>query len=105
MRLAGTIGMAILVILTSLSAAPSAGASVPAPARDVQSGLSRTPQAPNCGSGVRPRKVVATYRAKRYQRGGYRTDTLYCGNSNYGYRHLRPHIGQYFGGWGTSTSQ
>jgi hypothetical protein len=24
---------------------------------------------------------------------------LYCGNSGYGYRHLEPHVGQYFGGW------
>jgi len=31
--------------------------------------------------------------------GGYRTDTLYCGNSDYGYRHLEGHIGEYFGGW------
>ncbi len=25
---------------------------------------------------------------------------MYCGNSKYGYRHLKVHIGQYFGGWG-----
>ena len=31
--------------------------------------------------------------AKRYEAGGYRTDTLYCGNSDYGYRHLEQHIG------------
>jgi len=30
----------------------------------------------------------------------YRKSTLYCGNSKYGFRHLEPHIGQYFGGWG-----
>lgn len=40
---------------------------------------------------------------QRYGRGGYRTDILYCGNDNYGYRHLKPHIGQYFGGWGGFT--
>src|ERR1700722_19700882 len=54
---------------------------------------------PNCGKGVGPRKVVATYKAKRIGIGGYRTATLYCGNSAYGYRHLEPHVGQYFGGW------
>jgi len=55
---------------------------------------------PNCGKGVRVRKVAATYRAKRFHRGGFRTDIMYCGNSTYGYRHLKKHIGQYFGGWG-----
>lgn len=57
---------------------------------------------PNCGKGVRVRKVVATYKAKRYKASGYRTDTLYCGVGGargYGYRHLEPHVGQYFGGW------
>ncbi len=57
---------------------------------------------PNCGKGVGPRKVVATYKAKRIGKGGYRTDTLYCGvvgARGYGYRHLEPHVGQYFGGW------
>jgi hypothetical protein len=43
----------------------------------------------------------AQYKMKRYQSNEYRTSTLYCGNSKYGYRHLQPHIGQYFGGWGT----
>ena len=55
--------------------------------------------APGCGKGANVRKVVATYKARKYKAGGYRTDTLYCGNSSYGYRHLEPHIGQYFGGW------
>jgi hypothetical protein len=55
--------------------------------------------APSCGKGANVRKVVATYKAKKHEAGGYRTDTLYCGNSDYGYRHLEPHIGQYFGGW------
>jgi hypothetical protein len=55
---------------------------------------------PNCGRGVGPRKIVGKYKAKRHDKGGYRTDTLYCGNSKYGYRHLKPHIAQYFGGWG-----
>lgn len=57
---------------------------------------------PNCGKGVGVRKVVATYKAKRIGKGGYRTDTLYCGVGGargYGYRHLEPHVGQYFGGW------
>jgi len=52
-----------------------------------------------CGNGANVRKVVATYKARKYNAGGYRTDTLYCGNIRYGYRHLEPHIGQYFGGW------
>ena len=55
--------------------------------------------APGCGKGANVRKVVATYKARKYNAGGYRTDTLYCGNIRYGYRHLEPHIGQYFGGW------
>jgi hypothetical protein len=56
--------------------------------------------APNCGKGVTARKVIARYSAKQYDKGGYRTDVLFCGNSKYGYRHLSPHVGQYFGGWG-----
>jgi hypothetical protein len=55
---------------------------------------------PNCGKGVGPRKVVGTYKTKQVGKGGYRTVTLYCGNNSYGYRHLEPHVGQYFGGWG-----
>ena len=61
---------------------------------------------PNCGKGVGPRKVVATYKAKRYKASGYRTDTLYCGvggDHGYGYRHLEPHIGEYYGGWQNFT--
>lgn len=54
---------------------------------------------PGCGKGANVRKVVATYKARKYEAGGYRTDTLYCGDSDYGYRHLESHIGQYFGGW------
>jgi hypothetical protein len=54
---------------------------------------------PGCGKGAGVRKVVATYKARKHQAAGYRTDTLYCGNSSYGYRHLEPHIVQYFGGW------
>jgi hypothetical protein len=54
---------------------------------------------PGCGKGANVRKVVATYKARKHNAGGYRTDTLYCGNIRYGYRHLEPHIGQYFGGW------
>jgi hypothetical protein len=56
---------------------------------------------PNCGKGVRSRKKVGKYEAKRHDKGGYRTDILYCGNAKYGYRHLQPHIAQYFGGWGS----
>jgi hypothetical protein len=54
---------------------------------------------PGCGKGANVRKVVATYKAKKYEGSAYRTDTLYCGNDDYGYRHLEQHIGQYFGGW------
>ena len=55
---------------------------------------------PGCAKGANIRKVVATYRAKRFQATGYRTDTLYCGNLlTYGYRHLEEHIGEFFGGW------
>lgn len=58
---------------------------------------------PGCGSGVSDYHVVATYNMRRYpiNSGNYRPSTLYCGNSKFGYRHLQPHIGQYFGGWGT----
>jgi hypothetical protein len=55
---------------------------------------------PNCGKGVRPRKIVSHCKAKRHNKAGYRADTLYCGDAKYGYRHLQPHIAQYFGGWG-----
>jgi RHS repeat-associated protein len=59
--------------------------------------------APNCGPGVGPRKLVASYKMKRVGSGGYRQAPLYCGNSAYGYRHLAPHVGppQYWGNWST----
>jgi RHS repeat-associated protein len=46
-----------------------------------------------CGSGAGPRKVLTTYQMKKAQSygGGYRTATLYCGQSGpggYGYRHI-----------------
>jgi hypothetical protein len=56
--------------------------------------------APNCGKGVGPRKIAAKYKAKRHNKGVYRTDILYCGGAKYGYRHLQKHVPQYFGGWG-----
>jgi hypothetical protein len=58
---------------------------------------------PGCGSGVSDSHVVATYEMERAPVGSgqYRTSTLYCGNSSYGFRHLEPHVGQYFGGWGS----
>ena len=56
--------------------------------------------APNCGKGVGPRKMIGKYKAKRHNKGGYRTDILYCGGAKYGYRHLQKHVPQYFGGWG-----
>jgi hypothetical protein len=88
------------------AAAPSASAAPAAKAGFyalVAGGVaSVSPAIPNCGKGVDVRKVVATYKAKRIGMGGYRTDTLYCGvggSRGYGYRHLEPHVGQYFGGW------
>jgi RHS repeat-associated protein len=53
---------------------------------------------PDCGPGVPELHVVANYKMKRVE-GGYREVPLYCGNAKYGFRHLEPHIGQYFGGW------
>jgi hypothetical protein len=91
----------VLGAAPSASAAPSAKAGFYALAAGGVASIS--PAAiPNCGKGVGVRKVVATYRAKRIGASGYRTDTLYCGDGGsrgYGYRHLEPHVGQYFGGW------
>jgi hypothetical protein len=95
--------LSILALLSS-NTVPAGAAVKSTSSSDIRqiSGARDVPDAaPNCGKGVRPRKVVATYKAKRYGTGGYRTDTLYCGNGAYGYRHLQPHIGQYFGGWAT----
>jgi hypothetical protein len=89
------------VVAPSASAAPAPKAGFYALAAKGVSGVSPA-TIPNCGKGVGVRKVVATYRAKRIGTGGYRTDTLYCGvggSRGYGYRHLEPHVGQYFGGW------
>ena len=58
--------------------------------------------APGCGPGANVRKVVQTYSAKRFGRGGYMTATLYCGNDGYGYRHLLNHISE-FGYAGSSA--
>jgi hypothetical protein len=59
---------------------------------------------PGCGKGANVRKVVATYKAKKYLAAGYRTDTLYCGTTRvYGYRHLEEHVAEYFGGWPSFT--
>ncbi len=78
-----------------------AGIGADAPSSQLTALGSTAAASPNCGKGVSARKVLARYSAKRYRRGGYRTDVMYCGNSNYGYRHLAPHVGQYFGGWGS----
>jgi hypothetical protein len=81
--------------------APRAGFAVISAAGAVGASPEATP---NCGKGVGPRKVVARYKAKRVGTAGYRTVTLYCGDAGahgYGYRHLEPHVGQYFGGWGS----
>ena len=51
--------------------------------------------APGCGPGANVRKVVQTYSAKRFGRGGYMTATLYCGNDAYGYRHLEGHVSEF----------
>jgi uncharacterized protein RhaS with RHS repeats len=62
-----------------------------------------TTKEPNCGKGVSARKLLDKYKTMAFYRSGYRTDYLYCGNNDpvrwYGYRHLKPHVGQYFGGW------
>ena len=91
---------------SAAQAAPGAASSRTAASSTTAAGtaLSVSPHAsPNCGKGVGPRKVVARYKAKRIGTGGYRTVTLYCGNASYGYRHLQPHVGQYFGGWPSFT--
>ena len=56
---------------------------------------------PSCESGVSEWHVVAKYKMERAPEGSgkYRSSTLYCGTSGFGFRHLEPHIGQYFGGW------
>lgn len=100
-------GMITAVACVLCAAAPSASATPAAKAElyavAARGDASVSPAAsPNCGKGVRVRKVVATYKAKRIGKGGNRTDTLYCGVGGprgYGYRHLEPHVGQYFGGW------
>jgi hypothetical protein len=60
-------------------------------------------QDPSCGRRVADRHIVQTYKMRRFKAKGYRTATLYCGKDTpphgYGYRHLKIHIGQYFGGW------
>ncbi len=68
-------------------------------------GAAATVRYPHCGSGVSETHVVATYKMERAPVGShkYRTSTLYCGipgSKGFGFRHLEPHIGQYFGGWG-----
>lgn len=85
-----TVGVRLMPVTTGTSARYVASAPVIAAAF-------------SCGKGANVRKIVATYKAKKYKASGYRTDTLYCGNSSYGFRHLEPHIGQYFGGWTNVT--
>jgi len=102
-RLRATMAAAAAVtVALSCVLSGTARASTPAPATAGAWYIASGPAiaaTPGCGSGANVRKVVATYKAKKYQAAGYRTDTLYCGNNAYGYRHLEPHIGQYFGGW------
>jgi hypothetical protein len=102
---AAAVTVALLCVLSSTAMASMAPAGVrPMPATTrasawyVPSGPGIA-AVPGCGKGANVRKVVATYKARKYKASGYRTDTLYCGNIRYGYRHLEPHIGQYFGGW------
>lgn len=103
------------LIACACSAAAALAVAVPAPGLAATTGVRPMPamasgwyvtsgpaaaDVPGCGKGANVRKVVATYKAKKYHAGGYRTDTLYCGNNKYGYRHLEQHIGQYPNGWG-----
>lgn len=111
MKLMSATGAAVLLSMavpTDFPATPAGAYTRPAGAYYLyapqQTEASSAPAAvPNCGKGVGPRKVVATYKAKQYKRGGYRTDTLYCGTNagsrKYGYRHLEGHIPQYYSGW------
>jgi hypothetical protein len=94
-----------LLVVACFTAQATAASAAQAPgAASSRTALTVSPLAsPNCGKGVGPRKVVARYKAKRIGTGGYRTVTLYCGNASYGYRHLQPHVGQYFGGWPSFT--
>lgn len=45
-----------------------------------------------CGPGTSAGKVVDTYTMLKETRQSYRTATLYCGNTNYGFRHLQKHV-------------
>ena len=109
LRAAIAVAAAVIVALSCVLSGTAMASTAPAGVRlmPVTTGVSAwyVPSAPaivavpGCGKGANVRKVVATYKARKKNAGGYRTDTLYCGNSDYGYRHLEPHIGQYFGGW------
>ncbi len=101
-RLAAVFLVASVILLGNGSAVlADTSRAVTAPVNPwIAAAAGRPDAAPNCGKGVRPRKIVGKYKAKRHNKGGYRTDLLYCGGVKYGYRHLQPHIPQYFGGWG-----
>jgi RHS repeat-associated protein len=47
-----------------------------------------------CGAGTSAGKVVDTYTMLKETRQSYRTATLYCGNTKYGFRHLETHVTQ-----------
>jgi hypothetical protein len=111
LNVAITVAAAVIVALSYVlsGTAPASAAPTDLPSIPVRAVVSawyvpsapRIAAIPGCAKGANIRKVVATYRAKIYQATGYRTDTLYCGNDDYGYRHLEEHIGEYFGGWGS----
>lgn len=101
---------AALTIATpaAVSASTATGSARSVPAKTSGWYLTAGPAAaatPGCAKGARVRKVVATYKALKLKANGekangYRTDTLYCGNNDYGYRHLEKHVGQYPSGLG-----
>ncbi len=97
--LAATISAGLCV--TSAAGASTATSGAMRPITITTPSASAASGGPNCGKGVRVRKVIATYTMKRDIPGNhYRPAHLYCGDRYYGYRHLEGHIGEYFGGWG-----
>lgn len=96
------LGLSLKSLAWTGAAAPSRSAHNLAKEAGSRTGI--LDQDPNCGRRAHDRDVVQTYKMKRFGTKGYRTATLYCGKDTpphgYGYRHLKIHVGQYFGGWG-----
>jgi hypothetical protein len=49
---------------------------------------------PSCSNGASPFKVVGRYKTKWYEGRGNTSSTLNCGNADFGYRHLKIHVGE-----------